>query len=309
MSFMAALSNVLIALFYVVPGFVIRKMNKAKPEHLSTTSAILIYIGTPFLEVSAFLSLDYSIELIKQMGLFFVVSFTVQAAFIGIMSLILHKQFDKAKYRIMSAASVMGNVGFFGLPIVRALMPDHPEAAAFSTVTMLSMNMLVFTVGVFCFTGDKKYMSLKSAVFNPTMFGFVLGMFCFLTGMKNVFPSMLISGIQSVGNMTMPLCMFILGIRLASSPLKSIFSDPNVWIIAALKLIAFPLFCYAAVVFLPLTEVFKATLVILMSTPCAAVILSLAELHKSEPELSANCITVSTLLCFMTIPLLTLLFA
>ena len=32
------------------------------------------------------------------------------------------------------------------------------------------MNFFVFTMGVFCITGDKKYMSIKSAIMNPTFF-------------------------------------------------------------------------------------------------------------------------------------------
>jgi predicted permease len=53
--------------------------------------------------------------------------------------------------------------------------------------------------------------------------------------------------------------------------------------------------------------VFKTSVLILSGMPCAAVLLSLAEMHKSESELSANCLLVSTVLSFLTVPLLTLL--
>ena len=61
------------------------------------------------------------------------------------------------------------------------------------------------------------------------------------------------------------------------------------------------------VYFLPLPFSFKASLLVLSSTPCASIILNMAEIHHSETELSANCDLVSTLMCFMTIPVLTLL--
>jgi predicted permease len=51
----------------------------------------------------------------------------------------------------------------------------------------------------------------------------------------------------------------------------------------------------------------KASVVILSAAPCASIILSLAELHGSGAEFSANCLLVSTLLCFLTMPLFTLL--
>ena len=61
-SFQIALINVLITLFYILPGFIIRKMNKASSDHLPTLSAVLVYIGTPFLLLKAFMRLEFSWE-------------------------------------------------------------------------------------------------------------------------------------------------------------------------------------------------------------------------------------------------------
>ena len=63
----------------------------------------------------------------------------------------------------------------------------------------------------------------------------------------------------------------------------------------------------ALVYFLPVDPVLKYSILILSGTPCASVILTLAEIHKSERESSANCILLSTLLCLITLPLLALL--
>ena len=57
-----SLSIVLVTLFYMILGFVIRKMNKDSETHLQTLSGILIYICNPFLEISAFMSLDFSVS-------------------------------------------------------------------------------------------------------------------------------------------------------------------------------------------------------------------------------------------------------
>ncbi|MGN1207541.1 MAG: hypothetical protein ACI4SP_04510 [Eubacteriales bacterium] len=45
----------------------------------------------------------------------------------------------------------------------------------------------------------------------------------------------------------------------------------------------------------------------LSSVPCASMIFTLAEIHHGDSELAANCLLVSTLVCFLTIPLLALL--
>ena len=48
-------------------------------------------------------------------------------------------------------------------------------------------------------------------------------------------------------------------------------------------------------------------MLILGATPCASVILSLAEIHNSGQSLAANCALLTTLLSVITIPLLSFL--
>ena len=308
-SFRIAIASVLVMLFYMVPGYIIRKMGRARPEHLPTISAILVYIGTPFLLISAFMSLEFSWELVTEMAWFFAVTFVLQVAFLLILFCIFKKlkRIEDAKYRVMSIGSIVGNVGFFGMPVLRSLFPDSPEVACYSAMFMLSMNVIVFTVGVFCLTKEKKYISLRAAFINPTMLGFAIALPIYFLGLARYFPEALTNAIGAMGSLTAPLCMFILGIRLASAPVKRIFCDFRVYVTAFLKLLVFPLFCYACVYFLPFSEAFRGSVLILSGMPCAAVLLSLAEMHKKETEMSANCIFVSTMACFLTVPLLALL--
>lgn len=306
-SFQIVLVNVLITLFYILPGFILRKMNKASAEHLPTLSAILVYIGTPFLLLSAFMSLEFSTEMLASMGWFFLITIAAQALFMILLHLIFRRRSGNRKFRVMTIGSIAGNVGFFGMPVLRALFPNQPEVACYCAIFMLTMNILIFTVGVFCLTGEKRYMSLKTALLNPTTFGFAIALPVYVLGLGAHFPAALTNACSVIGSMTTPLCMFILGIRLASAPLKRIFSSPYVYATAALKLLVFPLFCFAIVYFLPFSEAFKASAIILAGMPCAAVLLSLAEMHKSESELSANCLLMSTVCSFLTVPLLTLL--
>ena len=306
-SFQIVLVNVLITLFYIIPGYILRKMKKASPDHLPTLSAVLVYIGTPFLLLSAFMSLEFSPAMLASMGWFFLVTFATQALFMLLLHFIFRKKSKNTKFRVLSIGSIAGNVGFFGMPVLRALFPDKPEVACYCAIFMLTMNILIFTVGVFCLTGEKKYMSLRAALVNPTALGFVIALPVYLFGLGKYFPAVVSNACSTIGAMTTPLCMFILGIRLASAPLKRIFSSIYVYATAALKLLVFPVFCYAAVYFLPFSDVFKTAVMILSGMPCAAVLLSLAEMHKSETEMSANCLLVSTVCSFLTVPLLTLL--
>lgn len=307
MGFDVAFSNVLVTLFYILPGFIICKIKRASADHLPTLSAVLIYVCGPCMTISAFLALDFSLRDLANMGLFFVATFLLQAAFMGLIFLLFRKKNHESKYRILALGSVLGNVGFFGLPIVKALIPENPEVMCYAAVYVISMNILVFTVGVFCLTGKKETMTLKAAIFNPSMLGFSIGLLLYILGANRILPSLLVSSVGLLGNMTTPLCMIILGIRLATVRFRQLFTRPIVYMTCLGKLLLFPLFCYVAVAFLPLAPAFKASMLILSATPCASIIFNMAEIHRSETELSANCVLVSTLLCFLTIPVLTLI--
>lgn len=307
MTVQIAFTNVLMTLFYIIPGYALCKFKKASADHLSTLSAILIYFCAPCMVINNFLSLDFSLEKLMDMGVFFVVTFLLQALFMVGIYLIFKKRFTDSKYRMLSIASVMGNVGFFGLPIVKALLPNSPEAWCYSSVYLLSMNVLVFTVGVYCLTGKKESMTIKAAIVNPTILALLFSLPLYILGAGDYTPDLIKKALSLLSDMTTPLCMMILGMRLAQTPLKKLFSRPFVYGICLTKLVAYPLFCWAVTCFLPFSEAFRAALLILSAAPCASIILNMAEMHRSETENAANCVMLSTLLCFLTIPVMTML--
>lgn len=306
-SFSITFSNVLLTLLYLLPGFLLCKCRKVRPEHMSSVSAILLYICGPCMFLNALTALDASPTLSLRMLLFLAISFMAELLLLLLIYALCGKRRSEFRFRMLALASVSGNTGFFGLPIVSALFPGNPEAAAYSCMFCVSLNILAWTVGVFTLTGDRKYISFRAAFFNPTVISVLAGFVLYLLRAGNWVPSLVRDGIRTVGGMSTPLCLFILGIRLAAMDLKTLFTQPFVYAIAAGKLLIFPLFCYALVVFLPLPSVFKASMLILGATPCASILLNLAEMHNSGQNLAANCALLSTLLSMLTIPLLSLL--
>lgn len=305
--FVLTLTNVIITLLYIFPGFVLGKIKKASANHLSTLSAVLVYACSPCMVISNFLAMDYQLDVLIDMLWFLLITLLLQAGVALFLYQLLKKKYDDGKYRIFTLGAFLGNVGFFGLPIVKNLFPENPEVACFACMYVLSMNILTFTVGSFCFTRDKKYISIKAGVWNPTSISCLIGMVLLISGVGKYLPSVLLNGIDLMGKMTTTLCMIILGIRLSAVELKRLFLRPTIYVTCVVKMLAFPVLCYACVCFLPFSAAFKASILILSGTPCASIILNFAEMYESETELAANSVLVSTLLCFLTIPVLTLL--
>ena len=299
-----AFTNVLLTLIYIIPGFLSRKTNITKAEHLPSISAILVYVCSPCMIVASFLDTERSWSNIGNIMLFFAVSLAIQAILTFVLYSIFRKKFEDAKYRMLTVSFGLGNAGFFGIPIIEALLPGHPEVACFACVYIVGMNMITFTLGAYCLTGDKKRMEFKKAFLNPSFISLVVAIVLFALNVKSIMPDMLLDAMRLLKSTTTPLCMIILGIRLASVSFKKLFTRVYVYIICVCKLLLFPFICLGIVYLLPFDPVFKAAMFILGGTPCASVMLNLAEMYEGETELAANCVLLSTLLCVFTIPII-----
>ena len=287
MDILTTIINVLIMFFYMIPAYILVKTGKASPNHASTISSILIYITFPALIINSFQSIEFSYNNLKQLMLFFIVTILLLAASIIICYLILKKKFSEPKYRMLSIASSLGNVGFFGAPLIRGLFPDSPMVECYSAIYSITVIMIGLTVGAYALTMDKKFISIFSALYNQATIAFLISLIIFLAKWK--FPKDLGNAVSSLSKMSTPLCMHILGIRLASVSFFDLFKKPFVYVICLLKLFIYPLFTYLIVYFIPgLDKEFKASIFVLSGSPCASIIISLSELLQAEQELSAN---------------------
>ena len=306
MDFTITFFNVLIMFFYMVPPFILFKSGKAEPAHAKTVSAILLFIAFPAMIINSFQTMEFSWSILGKVVLFFIVSISLLIIGILICYLILRKKFDEAKYRMLSIASSLGNVGFLGTPLISALYPNSPIVICYSSIYTTSMTIIGFTIGVYALTTNKQYMSAFSALYNQATISLAIGLILYLSEWH--FPKLLGDAVALLAKMSTPLCMHILGIRLASINIIDLFKRPFVYVTCSLKLFVFPLFAYFLVRFIPFfDEEFKSSIFILSGAPCAAVILSLAELYNCEQELSANVVLVSTLACIISLPILTMI--
>lgn len=305
--FNVALVNVVLILLYMTPGYALCKLKMVDADHLPTVSTLLLYGCSPCMIISSFLNIEYSLRYLAKMGVFFVVTLAIQSLFMFIIFLIFNKKYEDSRYRILTIGSVLGNVGFFGMPLIKEMLPTHPMVICYSSTYVVSMNVLVFTVGVYCLTKDKNFITLKAGIFNPSSMAFMVAIILYLTHAPNWLPDFTQSAIDALGKMTTPLCMLILGIRLGKMSIRELFTNWYAYLISFGKLILFPIFSFLCVYLLPFDMPFKVSVFILSAAPCGSVILNLAEIHKSERELSANILLLSTLLCVFSIPLLVLI--
>lgn len=297
-------SNVAIILVYMLLGYILCKSGKGNVAHVKSLSGLLIYVLSPAMILNSFLQIEFSQENCIKIVKYFIATLAIQAMFFAVLYVILHKKYADAKYRILTIGGVLGNVGFFGMPVISAMFPEEPIVVCYSSINVMSMNLIVFTLGVFLITNDKKFMSAKNALLNPTTLSILASLPFFIFNIQ--LPEIVENSIGILAKAVTPMCMFILGMRLSAVKLKNLFTRPFIYITCALKLIAFPIFAFLCVCWIPFFDIpLKTTVIVLAAAPAGAIIESLAELHECEQELSANVVLLTTILSVFTMPVVT----
>lgn len=317
--FLTSLINVGLMAALCVPGFILRKRKMLPETAVAALVAVLIYVSQPVLTVSGFMEKDYDPSLLPNMAIVLLGSFVVHFAAYLVARLVFKvmpagdEEKDRAN-RVGTICSFMGNVGFMGIPVVKALFPNNPEMLIYVAIINVSFNVVSWTLGVYTITGDKSNVSIRRAFLNPPTVALVAALPLFF--FKAYIPTAVFAPVQSCANylagMTLPLSMIILGIRLAEIPFKSLFTSPVAYVSTALKLVVVPLVSFA--ILYPIHAFFPQTdngviisIFIAMAMPSAALTLSFAEMFDGDRETAVKTSVITTALSVLTIPLLMLL--
>ena len=127
--------------------------------------------------------------------------------------LVFCKTKEEASRRACVACSYLGNVGFMGIPVMEMLFPGNSDMVLYTVVYNIAFNAMSWTLGVFTITGEKKRINPLKIVLNPPMIAVIVSLPFFFLNVH--IPEQVMTPISYLGDMTLPLSMVILGVRLA----------------------------------------------------------------------------------------------
>lgn len=305
-TFLIALSAVAILLLQAAPGFVFVKKKMLGGETATAFSKVLLYMCQPCLAVYTFQSAEFSVEKLADIGLFALVTLLINGVMLGGAVLILRRKFADTSYRVLTLAMAFSNCAFFGIPIIEALLPDAAAGLiVYTTIYATIMNILGWAIGIAIITGDARNVSAKKIFINPAMLGILLGVPLFVLSID--LPAVLLDAIALVGRMTTPISMLILGMRLATTNLKSVFTSTRAYVAVAVKGILMPILAFALVYFIPVPIEVKKTFFIICACPTASVVLNFSELCGAGQREAAASVLLSTILSVATLPTMVLM--
>ena len=310
-AFIPMLKNVLLFVLLAVPGYVLVKGKTLKVEQSGVLSKLLMSIGMPFLIISGTLGIDFNKDTI--IGLLIAIVLCAVFTFLFFyLSLLFSKntgeeEMERKKRGVIRFAEIFSNNGFLGLPLALAIGVNSTVFAYLVVINIIN-NVLIYTLGIYLISGDKKTISVKNVLLNPVLIGFIIGIVINITNVTDYVPE-----IQTFSdhfkNLVTPISMLILGMKMGNIKFSTLFSSKKLYWVSAVKLVIFPVIAVALTYLLTLVvDIDNSNMItaifIAFSMPTAGLGTAFADRYGGDTENSAIFTLGTTILSVATIPVL-----
>lgn len=306
---MASIFMAMIQLFLIlIVGWVGQKSGIFPDNAQVVLTKLVVYITTPCTVLYSVLSNDNlpGLGTVVELLLISVASYLV----VGALSLLAVRllrvpQGSRGTYANMILFS---NCGFIGFPVVQAIF-GH-EAVFYNAVLNIPFYPFMYIAGVYLLIrdsawqgGEQKKLELKWTTFaSPCVLASVAAVVLALTGWK--FPGVLTDTIGTIGNITTPGALLVIGISIARQPLRRVLGSPRIYAMALLRLIVLPALVWFGLHFFLTDPVLLGVCVVVFAMPTATTVSMLAGEYGADEPSAVQGVFVTTVLSMVTIPVL-----
>lgn len=197
-----------------------------------------------------------------------------------------------------------GNVGFIGFPVLSAIY--GPDALIYATVFNLPFNFLVFSIGAWFLTQDsvngaKVAISWRTFV-SPVMVSCMIAIVLVLLDVHSV--PVLGDSLNTLGSLTTPAALLIIGSSLANMPVKQLVGGPRLWIASVFRLLIIPIMTWGIFHFFITNPLLLGVIVVISGMPVATNGTMLCYQYGGNSRTMAQGTFVTTVLSLASIPVL-----
>ena len=300
---MTTIINSIISLFLIMLVGVYGSKKAIITDKISKgLTDILLQIALPFMIISSF-AFSYNDTIKSNVIKTFYYSFSAYII-IAIVSHILTLPIKKEKKTILHFANVFTNTGYIGFPILSAVY--GAEAVIYGSIFNMFFVVFLWTYGVMIFKGkvEKKELGkeILKALLNPSLIAVYIGIIMMIFDIK--LPKVIIASVSSIGNMTGPMSMIIVGAMSANVKIKDHLRDWTIYYGIAAKTIMIPAVLYFISLLIRDRSIVSNSVIILASMPAAAMTSIFAESFNVKRDYANIIVIATTLLSVFTLPLL-----
>lgn len=308
MDFFTVFDQVLILFLLVLAGYAARRLGVFDDGTTSGLCSLLVKVTLPALIISSMM-VPFSPERLTACGEMLVISVVFYAISLIVAWVIPRAlgapETDRGVYGFILMFS---NTAFMGFPVIEAIFGK--EALFYTAVFNLPFNLLVFSLGIIMLkwgASEEKSRLDPKILLNPGIISVIIGLVLFVTSVRPPLP--VAGALESLGSLTTPLSMIVVGAMLARIDPAEVFAGWRVYAVTAARLLLMPVIVWAVLVPFVHDPYLLGVPVIMAAMPAAAFAAILAEECHTDTRLASQGVFLSTLFCVGTIPFVALLVA
>ena len=263
-------------------GFLCNKAGLLKPEANKMLSRLIINVSMSAMIVDSIVNTDINLspsaaaELAGSAAAYYGVLFLLSLLF---SRTVARNRPDSGVYQFMV---LFGNIGFLGFPLISSLFGEG--ALFYAAIYNIPFNVLVYTYGVVLISGKRDADSLKKTLHSAPVISAVAALTLLVLGVR--LPAFLSDAVGSLGAMTVPGAMLVVGSSLANLPGRELLREWRLFLQDPLIL---------------------GVSVVLSAVPAAANTTVLCIEYSSNEGLASFAVFITTIVSMLTMPLVAIL--
>ena len=300
MDIMVVFQTMLKLFLLLILGFVLFKCHIFDEYTNKKISALIVNVASPMLIISSIAGVEGSnksiVFLMIGAGILMYIGFIILGKIINRIF-----PFPKKDWPVYECMVVFANTGFMGYPVLLDVFGQ--EAVFYASLIHMAFNFFVYTYAIMCLTkGDDSEFKLNfKQLLTPGIVLIFIGILIYLFDIQ--LPSVLMDTINSVGSLTAPLSMMMIGSSLAVYPIKDSFTDWRSYVFAFVRLLIVPFVTMIVCRLLHINPYYANITIITNAMPVGSMVLMLATQYNANIKIVTRNIVVSTLLSVITIPI------
>ncbi|RHH10698.1 AEC family transporter [Coprobacillus sp. AM18-4LB-d2] len=300
MDIMVVFQTMLKLFLLLVLGFVLFKCHIFDEYTNKKISALIVNVASPMLIISSIAGVEGNdksiVFLMIGAGILMYIGFIILGKIINRIF-----PFPKKDWPVYECMVVFANTGFMGYPVLLDVFGQ--EAVFYASLIHMAFNFFVYTYAIMCLTkGDDSEFKLNfKQLLTPGIVLIFIGILIYLFDIQ--LPSVLMDTINSVGSLTAPLSMMMIGSSLAVYPIKDSFTDWRSYVFAFVRLLIVPFVTMIVCRLLHINPYYANITIITNAMPVGSMVLMLATQYNANVKIVTRNIVVSTLLSVITIPI------
>ncbi len=279
--------NIVIPIFLIIALGAL--LGKIKKLNLDPFIFIIMYITAPALVFSSLQKSEIKIaEFFSMIGYVLII-----ILILWVISTIIIK-LSRIKEKGLQLPMMFGNTGYLGFPV--ALFAFGVIGLSYAVIYSAIETVVLMSLGIYLAHHKNDFREIFKI---PLIYAILIALLFNIINYK--LPSLVLTPIDMIGQITIPLALIVLGYRLTKIKVKQV---KKALLVSLFRIGAGFIIALSIVSLFSLTGVLRNILILEAAMPSAVLTMVICHKYRRDPDLVASIVFISTLISIITIPII-----